>query len=269
MIKGEIDNMNDLATEPKNEMLEKILFPMFQLLDEKNIIEGITVSQEKKKLYICFDRDCLSDTNQLILERISYIYIETIFYSNDKYFPNDDRLEYWCPDTDYDKITHITERCHNKKFIVLELDLTDLFTSLGTTIMLANSLQEQDPMHLAFNEESLVLDSNIIERQKHYISAGYPDLRWINLCVSLNKENLLRDNPYSHSLCVSEINALVSCDDIFLTELVGYDKKTYINFCLDKEELASVINNYFEKQNSYIKEVHNITLDVIQKKLLK
>ena len=120
----------------------------------------------------------------MILEKISYVYSETLFYSDNLQTPNADRLEYWCPDEDYDKGTHITERCRNKKMFVLELDSNDEFTILGTSIMLANALEEQDPVHLKVNEDLVVFEADVIERQKHYISSGYPDLRWINLNIT-------------------------------------------------------------------------------------
>lgn len=82
---------------------------------KKNITKGITIKILDEKLYICLDKKYLSDTNQLILIKISKVYSETFFYSNNEENPNNDRLEYWCPDSDYDNITHITERCHNKK----------------------------------------------------------------------------------------------------------------------------------------------------------
>lgn len=139
------------------------------------------------KNYICLDRNCLSSSNQMILEKISYVYSETLFYSDNHQTPNADRLEYWCLDEDYDKRTHITERCRNKKMFVLELDSNDESTILGTSIMLANVLEEQDPVHLKVNEDLVVFEADVIERQKHYISSGYPDLRWINLIISLNE----------------------------------------------------------------------------------
>ena len=59
--------MNDLKNNINNEIIHQILSPMLQILDEKNITKGITVLEENKKLYICFDKDCLSNNNQLIL----------------------------------------------------------------------------------------------------------------------------------------------------------------------------------------------------------
>lgn len=132
--------MNNLNNNSNDEIIHQILSPMLQILDEKNITKGITVLEENKKLYICFDKDCLSNNNQLILEKISYVYSETIFYSDNKQSPNKDRLEYWCPDEYYDESTHITKKCRNKKMFVLELNTNDKYTILGTSIMLANTL---------------------------------------------------------------------------------------------------------------------------------
>ena len=52
---------------------------MKQIFDKNNIIKGITTIKENDKLYICFDKECLSNNNQLILEKISYAYSEIIF----------------------------------------------------------------------------------------------------------------------------------------------------------------------------------------------
>lgn len=253
--------MNDLAISQNYEM---ILSPMFQILNERNITKGITIKKENEKLYICFDRNCLSDSNQLILEKISCVYSETLFYSDDKQFPNKDRLEYWCPDEEYEKRTHITEKCRNKKMFVLELDAEDPFTILGTSIMLSNALQEQDPMHLKVNEELDVFEKDVIERHEHYISSGSPDLKWINLDISLNKDNPLRENFYAPFMSICEINNLVSYDNVVLTKLVGYNEKTYISFCMDKEELERVIKEYFERQDNESKENENLILNRVK-----
>lgn len=259
--------ISNLVILQNDEMLKKILSPMFQLLDEKNIIKGITIKKENGKLYICLDKNCLSEGNQLILEKISYVYSETLFHSDNNQNPNNDRLEYWCPDEDYDKRTNITERCRNKKMFVLELDYSDEFTILGTSIMLANALEEQDPLHLKVNEDLTVFEADIIERQKHYISSGYPDLRWINLNISLNKDNPLRENPYAPFISVCEINSPVSCDNMILATLVGYKEKIFKTFCMDKEELEKVIREYFERQNKNDDE--NKKINAVHQKLLK
>lgn len=262
-------DISNLTILQNDEILERVLSPMFQILDEKNITKGITIKKENDKLYICFDRNCLSDSNQLILEKISHVYSETLFYSNDKQFPNADRLEYWCPDEDYDKKTHITERCKDKKIFVLELDANDQFTILGTSIMLANALQEQDPIHLKVNEEMVVFESDVIERQKHYISSGYPDLKCIHLIISLNKDNPLNENPYAPFMSVCEINSSVSCDNMVLQTLVGCNEKTYISFCMDKEDIEKTIKGYFERQVNNGEENKKLALSGAQKKLLK
>lgn len=259
--------MEKLVSVENDNMLKQILSPMFHLLDEKNIIKGINIIKENGKLYICLDRNCLSEGNQLILEKISYVYSETLFYSDNNQSPNNDRLEYWCPDKDYDKRTNITERCRNKKIFVLELDCSDEFTILGTSIMLANALEEQDPLHLKVNKDLTVFEADIIERQKHYISSGYPDLRWINLNISLNKDNPLRENPYAPFINVCEINSPVSCDNMILAILVGYKEKIYKTFCMDREELEKAIREYFERQNKNVDE--NKKINAVHQKLLK
>jgi len=247
--------------------INKILYPMLHILDEKNIIKGITIKKENEKLYICLDRNCLSESNQLILEKISYVYSETLFYSDNNQNPNADRLEYWCPDEDFDKRTHITERCRNKKMFVLELDYNDEFTILGTSIMLANVLEEQDPVHLKVNDDLVVLETDIIERQKRYILSGYPDLRWINLNISLNDDNPLRMNPYAPFSCICEINSPVSCDNMIFATMLGYNEKIYKTFCMESVELEKAIKQYFERQDNNSNE--NKKINGVYQKLLK
>lgn len=258
---------NKQMVKVNDEGIQRMLLPMFQILDEKNIISGITIKKENEKLYICLDRNCLSSSNQMILEKISYVYSETLFYSDNPQTPNADRLEYWCPDEDYDKRTHITERCRNKKMFVLELDSNDEFTILGASIMLANALEEQDSVHLKANEDLVVFEADIIERQKHYISSGYPDLRWINLNISLNEDNPLRENPYAPLMSVCEINNPVSCDNMILATLVGYKEKIYKTFCMEKDELAKAILAYYESKNN--NHIENMEINGVCRKLLK
>ena len=240
--------MNNLKNNINNEIIHKVLSPMMRILDEKNITKGITVLEENKKLYICFDKDCLSNSNQLILEKISYVYSETLFYSDNKQSPNSDRLEYWRPDEYYDESTHITQKCRNKKMFVLELDINDKYTILGTSIMLANTLQEQDPIYLKINENLQILDQEIIERHEHYVSSGYPDLKWINLSIFLNQDNPLRKNSYAPDTCICEINSPISCENIISSVLVGNNEKKYITFCMEKDELEKAIKEYFKTQ---------------------
>ena len=133
--------------------------------------------------------------------------------------------------------------------------------------MLANALEEQDPLHLKVNEDLTVFEADIIERQKHYISSGYPDLRWINLSISLNKDNPLRENPYAPFISVCEINSPISSDNMILTTLVGYKEKIYKKFCMDKEELEKTIREYFERQNKNNDE--NKKINAVHQKLLK
>lgn len=231
-----------------NEELKKILSPMFKILDKKNIIDGISVIEDKDKLFLCFDRRYLSNTNQLILEGISFVYNETIFYSNDSKMPNNDRLEYWCPDKVYDAETHITERCRNKILFVLELNSNKQFIILGTTIMLANTLQEQDPLSLKINDELLVIDEQLLERHNNYLLAGCPDQRWINLNIILDRENSLRNNCYAPTMSICDINSSILCDNMYLAAMAGYKEKTYVTFCMNKEDLTKAIESYFNSE---------------------
>lgn len=260
--------MNNIIIYENNSDLEKLLSPMEYILDKKNITEGRKNIKEKGKLYICFDKDYLSITNKLIIEKISFIYSEMIFYSDNIESPSMDRLEYWCPDEEYDKKSHKTERIQKKKLFVLELDLTDQFSILGITIMLANCLQEQDPMSLKINENVEVLSSDIITRHQHYIDNGSPDSNWILLMVSLNKDNPLRENFYAPFMSVCEINSPVSCDNIVLTTMVGFNEKKYINFDIERTELEKAIEKFFSEEYSVSEQNSNI-ISEIQKKLLK
>lgn len=246
-----------------NEKLEKVLFPMFEILDKKNITKGVTYSVINEKLYVCFDKNGLSPSNQLILEKIAVVYSETIFYSDDIEHPNLDRLEYWCPDLDYGKRTNIVERCKNKKLFVLELALTDMISVLGITIMLANTLQEQNPMCLKINEDLVVLEPDILEREKHYNESGCPDLRWINLTISLNQDNPLRENPYAPFMNVCEINTPVECDNLILSIFAGANNKKYLTFKMENEEIEKVIKEYFE--NKCYKKEHTLVKKIEKK----
>lgn len=249
--------------------LQQLLWPMMRILDEKNIIEGIKSIIDNAKLYICFDKEYLSCTNKLILEKISTVYSETFFYSDNEQSPKLDRLEYWCPDRYYDKEFNIIERIHNKKMIVLELDVNNAFVILGTTIMLANVLQEQDPMQLKSNEKAQVLTTDIIDRHQHYMDFGCQDSNWIHLNVSLNKDNPLRENFYAPLMCICEINSPIQCDNMVATTMIGYDEKKYINFNMKKEELEKVIREHFQKNCETEEQTKKDILNEIQRNLIK
>jgi len=238
------------------------------ILNQKNIIQGITIVTDENKLYIGIDRNCLSASNLTILEKISTIYCETLFYTDNKQKPNLDRLEYWCPDDDYAKETNIAERCSNKETIVLELDLNDEFTILGTSIMFANVLQEQDPMSLKINDGEEVVPVDLIKRHEHYIVSNYPDLNWFNLTVDLNMDNPLYENPWANKLGIWEINNPSSCDNMLLSILVGYNEKKYLTFSMKKEELAKVIEQYFCKQIEPDEPIDNNVLAGFSKSIL-
>lgn len=266
----ESDNiMGDLVTNMNEESLQILLSPMMNILDKKNIAEGVSFVEENSKLYICFDKDYLSKCNRLIIDSISAVYNEDFFHSDNRQSPNSDRLEYWCPDEWYDEETQITKRCRAKKMVVLELDMNDRFTILGTSIMLANNLREQDPMELKVNIEKLVLENDLIERHEHYIASGYPDLGWINLSIILNKDNSLRENPYATRMSICEINSTFSCDNVILATLGGYEEKTYITFNMDKEELEKNIEEHFGRKISSDEQNNNDLLEMYQKQLLK
>lgn len=258
--------MNDIKEEQE---IKRLLFPMQYILDKKNITEGIKHVFEDDKLYICFDKEYLSVTNKIILEKISFIYSETIFYSDNSISPNLDRLEYWCPDDDYDKNYHITERIKNKKMFVLELDLSDQFNIVGITIMLANSLQEQDPTALKIYENANVLSADLIKRHEHYLEAETKDLDWIQLTVSLNKDNPLSENWYAPFIGVCEINTTVSCDNMLLAMMVGNREKRCVDFNLERENLEQVIKEFLEVKHEFSDQSNNLVVEEIQKRLVQ
>ncbi len=236
-----------IVTAKDSEALDKILSPMFQIMNEKNIIYGVRTVCENGKLYICFDKVGLSECNKDILEKISAVYSETLFYSDNSESPNSDRLENWCPDEEYDRQTHKTERIRQKKMFVLELDMSDSYTILGTTIMLANVMQEQNPMNLEVNKDLDVIDQDITDRENHYNASECPDTKWISLTVALNFGNPLYKNPYAPPFGHFELNSPVSTDSVILSTLVGYKEKKYVTFCMEQDELEKVIKEYFEK----------------------
>ena len=230
--------------------LEQFFSPMMEILNSKNIIDGINIIEENDKVYCCFEKDYLSSINRLLLMKISYIYSETIFYSDNVESPNSDRLEYWCPDDLYDEKYHVTERCKNKKLVVLQLNRNDKFTILGTTIMLANILQEQDPLQLKINQEKEVFTSDEAKRHQHYISMDCPDRQWLCLNVFLNKDNPLNENFYAPLVSCCEINSPVECDNIILSTFVGCNEKKMLCFNMDKEQLQVVIQEYLKSLNN-------------------
>lgn len=241
--------MGNLAVNRNFDNKQELLLPMTDILDKKNITTGVFSLEENEKLYLCFDKTCLSDCNRLILENISNIYNLDFFHSNDKESPNSDRLEYWCPDEFYDKEFHVTSKCREKRYVVLELDAKDKFKILGTTIMLADCLFEQDPLALDINKDNLVLTADLVERHDHYIAAERPDLSWIQLNIILNKDNKLRENVYATTMRVCAINSPLICDNVILRTLTGFKEKVYVNFNMDEDVLKEQIRKYFEKKS--------------------
>lgn len=235
--------------EITNPRLTESIKPMLDILDKKNVTSGINVIEENNKVYITFDKSYLSETNQEILETISSIYSETLFYSDNQEHPIQDKLELWCPDDEYAERTHIRERCKSKRLFVLVLDLSESLEFVGTTIMLANVLQEQDPLSLKANENISIIDADMSERHEHYVAAELNDSDWFNLSVSLNRNNPLCENPYAPFMTMRELNSPVSCDNILTTALVGFKEKKYITFCTDEKELASAIESYFNPKS--------------------
>lgn len=74
---------------------------------------------------------------------------------------------------------------------------------------------------------------------------------------------------YAPSISICEINSHVSCDNIVSSALIGYNKKTYITFNMEKEQLEKSIQEYFRKPNEQEKQDITITSNEVKKKLLK
>lgn len=256
--------------EITNQRLTESIKPMLDILDKKNVTSGINIIEENNKVYITFDKSYLSETNQVILETISSIYSETLFYSDNQEHPIQDKLELWCPDEEFAETTHIRERCKAKRLFVQVLDISDPLEFVGTTIMLANAIQEQDPLDLDINENLSVIDADINTRHEHYMSAEVKDVNWFNLTVSLNRNNPLCENPYAPFMTMRELNSPVSCDNIISTVLVGFREKKYITFCADEENLKSAIENYFnpKPEESEAKEDCSNNIDRSKQRLL-
>ena len=231
----------------KNIILEHLLQPMFYLLDKKNINNCVTYVVNDDKIYFCFEKNYLSETNIKLLVYISSVYCDNFFYSDDKDEPYKSRIAYWIPDSWYDEHYKVTERCNNKKFVVLELNFNDKFTILGTTIMLANILQEQNPLNISANKNKKIFTSDELERESHYLEAECPDLSWIDLSVILDKNNPLRDNPYANFYKYVCINSPVECDNVISAIVVGTGKKKTLQFNMDNDSLKEEIENFFNK----------------------
>lgn len=245
--------------------LQALLQPMMSILDGKNI-GGVGVVQEEGKVFIYFLKDHLSEVNKFILFKISYVYNETLFYSNDLEFPNRDRLEYWNPDGYF---PNVAEECLGKKAYVFELGVEDVFTILSAGIMLANCLREQDPLTLDINKDRIVYDGDDIARHDRYIAHGCPDTQWLNLSIFLDKNNPLRDNPYAAFMSITQINTPVQCDNMIDSIMVGYEEKEYLTFNMDRENLESVVIDYFKKLNGEPEREVVLALGDVKRKILE
>ena len=87
-----------IKSKQPNPILKKYLIPIYNILDYKNIKSGVKTKLLDNKKYRYYDKNSLSDLNKAILRSISHVYFETPFFSDDFQNPNNDRLEYWCPD---------------------------------------------------------------------------------------------------------------------------------------------------------------------------
>lgn len=66
--------MNNVLNAKIEKVIKKVLLPMMSILNNKNIYTGINYTYNANQLFIGFDRRCLSNTNQLIIEKISFVY---------------------------------------------------------------------------------------------------------------------------------------------------------------------------------------------------
>lgn len=224
--------------------INRILFPMMDILNRRNITSGVKIVEENGKIYICFCKKSLSEINQIILKKISKV------YSDNNQKPRCDFLKYWCPDESYDEEYHITQRCDRKKYFILELDTEDTFTLLGTTIMLATILREQDPLKLPENQDVEIISTENMLRHEHYLSSKQSDSNWISLNISLNDDNPLSDNGYAPFFLHTEFNSPVKCDNVLSSILVGSNEKETLLFNMDKEELLKAIEQYMQESHS-------------------
>lgn len=229
-------------------IINKLLAPMFQILNAKNVL-GVEVLSHEDKIYITFEQAMLSITNRKIMLNISAIYSNIFFFSDNLKEPYNDCFMNWCPDQWYDEEYHITETCHKKRLVVLALEINDLFRILGITIILANMLQEQDILTLEKNKDKVVFSEDEIKRHDHYIENGSPDLGWISLNIILNKENPLNENDYAPSICLCELNSPVNCDHPLIGVLLGCENKVVLLFKLSDEELKKAIKDYCMNYN--------------------
>jgi len=246
-----------------------IFIPMFEILDKKNINKGVGISRNDGKIFVIFSSDYLSEMNRFILYKISSVYSETLFYSDNFENPNLDRLEKWVPDEWYDKEYHVTERCLRKKYIVLELNDEDNLKILGTSIMIANCLQEQDPFELKASDLEILLDKDDLFRHDNYIKDGCPDQAWIHLTIALDKDNPLRENPYANFMLITAINSPIQDAGLLTQTLVGYENKKYVNFCMDDENLLEEIKKYIESFNPNFDLKTMLSLDDVSIKKLE
>lgn len=234
-------------TKPNYEFkVNKLLEPMLKILDTKNIYRGIHTVLAGDELYCIFEQAYLSEPNCVILRKISYVYSNVFFFSDNLDEPSRDRLVYWAP-AGYCDESSLIEEIKKKKAVVLKLNISDYIAVMGTTIMLANALQEQDP--LALPSENNVYSADELKRHDHY-EEQQPDTKWMTIAIFLDKENPLRDNPYAPFASICDINSTVACDNVIGTIFAGYKEKTMIVFDCNRSELEEAIIEYYMPSDS-------------------
>ncbi len=205
-----------IKENPNNNEFTELFSPMLEILEKKNINDAVTITYKNGKYYVCFKQKSLSELNQFILMKIAYVYNETLFYSDNEENPREDDSSdyYWSPEGTN---TQLERKLRNRKYAVLELDMEDKFTILGTSIMIANMLQSQE---------------NLVDNKT-----------WINLAIILDKDNPLRENPYASLLSIIDINKPKEENEISKWEC------KFMHFNMDKENLTKVVEEYIKNND--------------------
>lgn len=236
------DCSNNNSETSSDTLLEYLLKPLRDILQEKNIVDCFFYRVLDNKLYCCFLQEALSSFNKRVLLGISRVYNETFIYCDDFDNPRLGHLENWPPDFD-----EVRDRALiSKKFVAFEIDINDKLMILGATIMLANIFQMQDPFTIPKNKDKDIYSVEETLGHDKYLANGSPDLSWFLLSVVLDKNNPLHDNEFAPSMVCLTLNSPIACESALGNILIGYEYKTYLTFKLDEEDLVKEINDYIK-----------------------
>ena len=117
--------MNDDIKPNYETKVNKLLEPMLKILNTKNIYRGIHTMLVGDELYCIFEQTYLSESNRVILRKISYVYSNVFFFSDDIDAPSRVCLVYWAP-VGYCDESSLIEEIKKKKAVVLKLNITYL-----------------------------------------------------------------------------------------------------------------------------------------------